>query len=102
MPFDSGSHLRLEVRTSIPEEARVFRNNLKNALGNAYVKQTAEQMSDSYRALERLVNDLNDQSKLAWRSTVLDVRQHVTISCNEHRPNGEVETGLEPGTLSGG
>ena len=59
-------------------------------------------MSASYKALERLVDDLNDQSKLPWRNTVLDVRQHVTISCNEHRPNGEVETGLEPGTLSGG
>lgn len=102
VPFDNGSHLRLEVRTTVPEEARLFRNNLKNALGNAYVKQTAEQMSASYKALERLVDDLNDQSKLPWRNTVLDVRQHVTISCNEHRPNGEVETGLEPGTLSGG
>ncbi|MFD1214669.1 SbcC/MukB-like Walker B domain-containing protein, partial [Arthrobacter sp. GCM10027362] len=102
VPFDNGSHLRLEVRTTIPEEARTFRNNLKNALGNAYVKQTAEQMSASYKALEKLVDDLNDQSRLPWRNTVLDVRQHVTISCNEHRPNGEVETGLEPGTLSGG
>ncbi|NKX52994.1 ATP-binding protein [Arthrobacter mobilis] len=102
VPFDNGSHLRLEVRTAIPEEARVFRNSLKNALGNAYVKQSAEQMADSYKALEKLVDDLNDQAKLPWRNTVLDVRQHVTISCNEHRPGGEVETGLEPGTLSGG
>ena len=102
VPFDNGSHLKLEVRTSVPEEARTFRTDLKNALGNAYIKQTPEQMAASYKALERVVDALNDPAKQHWRDTVLDVRQHVTISCNEHRPNGEIETGLEPGTLSGG
>lgn len=102
VPFDHGSRLKIEVRTTIPEEARTFRTQLKEALGNAYVKQTPEQMSASYRALERIVEALNDPARQHWRDTVLDVRQHVTISCNEHRPNGEIETGLEPGTLSGG
>lgn len=102
VPFDHGSRLKIEVRTTIPEEARTFRTQLKEALGNAYVKQTPEQMSASYRALERIVEALNDPARQHWRDTVLDVRQHVTISCNEHRPNGETETGLEPGTLSGG
>ncbi|WP_218713938.1 ATP-binding protein [Arthrobacter sp. BF1] len=102
VPFEKGSRLRLEVKTSIPDEARVFRQELKEALGNAYTQATEETMASSYQQLERLVNALADPALAHWSDTVLDVRQHVTISCNEHRPNGEVETGLEPGTLSGG
>ncbi|WP_026556417.1 ATP-binding protein [Arthrobacter sp. 35W] len=102
VPFEKGSRLKLEVRTTIPEEARTFRTELKDALGNAYVKATEEKMAASYIALERLVDALNDPAQQHWADTVLDVRQHVTISCNEHRPNGETELGLEPGTLSGG
>ncbi|MHA7305618.1 ATP-binding protein [Arthrobacter sp. TMN-49] len=102
VPFEKGSRLRLEVKTTIPDEARAFRNDLKEALGNAYTTATEEKMAASYQQLERLVNALRDPAMAHWADTVLDVRQHVTISCNEHRPNGEVETGLEPGTLSGG
>ncbi|PYI64358.1 chromosome segregation protein SMC [Arthrobacter livingstonensis] len=102
VPFEKGSRLRLEVATSIPDEARAFRAELKEALGNAYTKATEEKMATSYQQLERLVDALSDSSMQSWADTVLDVRQHVTISCNEHRPNGEVELGLEPGTLSGG
>ncbi|MET1035857.1 MAG: ATP-binding protein [Arthrobacter sp.] len=102
VPFEHGSRLRLEVRTTIPDEARDFRAALKDALGNAYARRGAEELTASYEALERLVDALDDSSRLAWRDTVLDVRQHVTISCNEHKANGEVDTGLEPGTLSGG
>lgn len=102
VPFEKGSRLRLEVRTTIPDEARTFRLELKDALGNAYTKATEEKMTSSYQQLERLVDALSDTAKQHWADTVLDVRQHVTISCNEHRPNGEVELGLEPGTLSGG
>ncbi|ALE04164.1 chromosome segregation protein SMC (plasmid) [Arthrobacter sp. ERGS1:01] len=102
VPFEKGSRLRLEVKTTIPEEARAFRTELKEALGNAYAKATEEKMAASYQQLERLVDALSDSSLQHWADTVLDVRQHVTISCNEHRPNGEVELGLEPGTLSGG
>lgn len=102
VPFEKGSRLRLEVRTAIPDEARQFRMDLKDALGNAYTKDTEEKMTSSYQALEGLVDALNDPARQHWADTVLDVRQHVSISCNEHRPNGEVELGLEPGTLSGG
>jgi uncharacterized protein YPO0396 len=102
VPFEKGSRLRLEVRTTIPDEARTFRNELKEALGNAYTQASEEKMASSYQQLERLVDALSDSSLQHWADTVLDVRQHVTISCNEHRPNGEVELGLEPGTLSGG
>ncbi len=45
---------------------------------------------------------LADPGRSSWRATVLDVRHHVVIRCDEHKPNGEVETRLEPGTLSGG
>ena len=102
VPFEHGSHLRLEVTTVIPEEAREFRTALKDALGNAYGSRGVEELSANYKALEQLVDALDDPSRHAWRDTVLDVRQHVRISCNEHKPGGEVENGLEPGTLSGG
>lgn len=102
VPFEKGSRLRLEVRTTIPDEARAFRLELKEALGNAYAKASEESMAASYQQLETLVNNLQDPSMAHWADTVLDVRQHVTISCNEHRSNGELEIGLEPGTLSGG
>ncbi|MBP2412658.1 uncharacterized protein YPO0396 [Arthrobacter stackebrandtii] len=102
VPFEKGSRLRLEVKTTVPDEARAFRQDLKEALGNAYTKATEETMASSYQQLERLVTSLADPAMASWTDTVLDVRQHVTISCNEHRPNGETELGLEPGTLSGG
>lgn len=102
VPFENGSRLNLEVKTTVPDEARAFRAELKEALGNAYTKSSEESVANSYLALENLVDALSDPAKQNWADTVLDVRQHVTISCNEHRPNGEVELGLEPGTLSGG
>lgn len=102
VPFEHGSRLRLEVKTVIPDEARDFRNALKDALGNAYGSRGADELSANYKSLEKLVDDLDDPTRAAWRDTVLDVRQHVQISCNEHKPGGEVENGLEPGTLSGG
>lgn len=102
VPFEKGSRLRLEVQTTIPDEARVFRQELKDALGNAYTQSSEEMMAHSYQQLERLATALQDPALAHWADTVLDVRQHVTISCNEHRTNGEIELGLEPGTLSGG
>ena len=102
VPFEKGSRLRLEIKTTIPDEARAFRLELKDALGNAYTQVTEEKMASSFLQLERLVNALQDPALAHWADTVLDVRQHVTISCNEHRPGGEIEVGLEPGTLSGG
>lgn len=100
--FEHGSILRLEVANSIPVEAANFRKELKNALQDAYTTKDEQSLATSYQALESLVTALSDSVLTAWRSTVLDVRQHVVITCNEHKPNGEVETGLEPGTLSGG
>ncbi|GAA1412353.1 ATP-binding protein [Glutamicibacter uratoxydans] len=100
--FEHGSILRLEVANSIPVEAANFRKELKNALQDAYTTKDEQSLATSYQALESLVTALSDSALTAWRSTVLDVRQHVVITCNEHKPNGEVETGLEPGTLSGG
>ncbi|MDN6331407.1 MAG: chromosome segregation protein SMC [Micrococcaceae bacterium] len=102
VPFEHGSYLRLEVTTVVPEEARDFRTALKEALGNAYGSRGVEELSANYKALEQLVDALDDPARQAWRDTVLDVRQHVRISCNEHKPGGEIENGLEPGTLSGG
>ncbi|WP_347040302.1 SbcC/MukB-like Walker B domain-containing protein [Glutamicibacter halophytocola] len=100
--FEHGSILRLEVENSIPVEAGNFRKELKDALQEAYTTKDETTLATSYQALESLVTALSDPSLNAWRSTVLDVRQHVVISCNEHKTNGEIETGLEPGTLSGG
>lgn len=102
VPFEHGSVLRLEVSNAIPAEAGTFRNELKQALAQAYTTREESTLASSYQALEALVQALSDPQRSAWRSTVLDVRQHVVISCNEHKTNGEIETGLEPGTLSGG
>lgn len=100
--FEHGSILRLEVENSIPVEAGTFRKELKNALQDAYTTKDEGSLASSYQALENLVTALSNPALNSWRSTVLDVRQHVVITCNEHKANGEVETGLEPGTLSGG
>ncbi|MGO2081299.1 ATP-binding protein [Glutamicibacter arilaitensis] len=100
--FEHGSVLRLEATHSIPVEAGTFRKELKDALQEAYTTKDESTLASSYQALESLVTALSDPAMASWRSTVLDVRQHVMISCNEHKSNGEVETGLEPGTLSGG
>ncbi|TDU30609.1 ATP-binding protein [Arthrobacter sp. JUb115] len=100
--FEHGSVLRLEAVNAIPVEAGTFRKDLKDALQEAYTTKDESTLASSYQALEALVTALSDPAMASWRSTVLDVRQHVMISCNEHKPNGEIETGLEPGTLSGG
>ncbi|MGP5390190.1 ATP-binding protein [Glutamicibacter arilaitensis] len=100
--FEHGSVLRLEATHSVPVEAGTFRKELKDALQEAYTTKDESTLASSYQALESLVTALSDPAMASWRSTVLDVRQHVMISCNEHKSNGEVETGLEPGTLSGG
>ncbi|MCW4466439.1 chromosome segregation protein SMC [Glutamicibacter sp. MNS18] len=100
--FEHGSILRFEVEQLIPVEAGAFRNQLKEALNEAYTTREEGTLQRSYAALESIVEALGDPGRAAWRSTVLDVRHHVQIRCDEHKPNGEVETGLEPGTLSGG
>ncbi|MBG6085034.1 ATP-binding protein [Zhihengliuella flava] len=104
VPFEQGpqgsSRLRFELSTAVPAEARAFKAELKDALGRAY--SGAADVSEQYERLEALVDALDDPARAAWRDTVLDVRQHVTISCNEHKAGGEIEAGLEPGTLSGG
>ncbi|GHC99722.1 ATP-binding protein [Zhihengliuella salsuginis] len=106
VPFEQGpdgtsSRLRLELATAVPDEARAFKAELKEALGHAYGAGEAT-LTAQYQRLEKLVDALDDPGRAAWRDTVLDVRRHVLISCNEHKGNGEVEAGLEPGTLSGG
>lgn len=100
--FEHGSILRFEVDSTIPVEAGTFRNQLKEALTEAYSSREEATLQRSYAALEAIVEALGDPTQAAWRATVLDVRHHVQIRCDEHKPNGEVETGLEPGTLSGG
>ena len=102
VPFEHGSILRFEVESTIPAEAGNFRKQLKQALNEAYTTREEASLQRSYAALEALVEALGDPARSAWRATVLDVRHHVQIRCDEHKPHGEVETGLEPGTLSGG
>ena len=102
VPFEHGSILRFEVEQLIPTEAATFRKQLKEALNQAYTTREEGTLQRSYAALEAVVEALGDPARTAWRATVLDVRHHVKIRCDEHKPNGEVETGLEPGTLSGG
>ncbi|WP_396277926.1 ATP-binding protein [Glutamicibacter creatinolyticus] len=102
VPFEHGSILRFEVEPAIPAEAGTFRRELKQALNEAYSTREESTLKRSYAALEAIVEALADPGRSSWRATVLDVRHHVVIRCDEHKPNGEVETGLEPGTLSGG
>lgn len=102
VPFEHGSILRFEVANAIPAEAGTFRKELKEALNEAYTTKEETTLKRSYAALEAIVEALADPGRAAWRATVLDVRHHVVIRCDEHKPGGEVETGLEPGTLSGG
>ncbi|MCQ1957882.1 ATP-binding protein [Arthrobacter sp. zg-Y826] len=100
--YSSGSHLEIEVATTVPDAAHKFRTELKNALPMMGSRQDKADMDARYAALEGLVDRLKDPEEKRWRAEVLDVRSHVTITCTHRLASGHTYTNLQASLMSGG
>lgn len=102
--FNPGTCLRIDVSDRQNAEVRAFKQELKQALSNAFVedREIAEQR---YLLLRRLVERLGSQEGDAkrWRETVLDVRTHVEFIGRElDREGHEIEVYRSGAGKSGG
>ncbi|MCQ1951498.1 ATP-binding protein [Arthrobacter sp. zg-Y859] len=100
--YSAGSHLEIEVATTVPDAAHKFRTELKNALPMMGSRQDRADMDARYAALEGLVDRLKDPEEKRWRAEVLDVRSHVTITCTHRLASGHTYTNLQASLMSGG
>ncbi|MCC9175854.1 ATP-binding protein [Arthrobacter sp. zg-Y179] len=100
--YSAGSHLEIEVATTVPDAAHKFRTELKNALPMMGSRQDKADMDARYAALEGLVDRLKDPEEKRWRAEVLDVRSHVTITCTHRLASGHTFTNLQASLMSGG
>ncbi|MCC9205863.1 ATP-binding protein [Arthrobacter sp. zg-Y769] len=100
--YSAGSHLEIEVATTVPDAAHKFRTELKNALPMMGSRQDRADMDARYAALEGLVDRLKDPEEKRWRAEVLDVRSHVTITCTHRLASGNTFTNLQASLMSGG
>lgn len=100
--YHAGSHLEIEVATTVPDAAHKFRTELKNALPMMGSRQDRADMDARYAALETLVDRLKDPDEKRWRAEVLDVRSHVTITCTHRLASGHTYTNLQASLMSGG
>ncbi|MCC3302781.1 ATP-binding protein [Arthrobacter sp. zg-Y895] len=100
--YSAGSHLEIEVATTVPDAAHKFRTELKNALPMMGSRQDKADMDARYAALEGLVDRLKDPEEKRWRAEVLDVRSHVTITCTHRLASGHTYTNLQASLMSGG
>ncbi|MCC9146852.1 MULTISPECIES: ATP-binding protein [unclassified Arthrobacter] len=100
--YSAGSHLEIDVATTVPDAAHKFRTELKNALPMMGSRQDKADMDARYAALESLVDRLKDPDEKRWRAEVLDVRSHVTITCTHRLASGHTFTNLQASLMSGG
>lgn len=87
--YNPGTHLVIEVADRRLEEERLFRQQLRDALSQAFTsdKQAAERR---FEALSAMVKRLSSQETIdaKWRALVLDVRLHVEFRVRELDQDG--------------
>ncbi len=102
--FNPGTYLVIEPKDRANEEVRQFKQDLKEALSHAFAgdRELAEQR---FLVLKKLVDRFksHETADRNWRSTVLDVRQHVEFVARELDQNDqEVEVYRSGAGKSGG
>lgn len=100
--YHADSHLEIEIAPAVPDAAHKFRTMLKNALPVMGRRQTEAERDAQYLALEKIVERLKDDDERRWRTEVLDVREHVKITCTNRLGDGQSFTNLQAGLMSGG
>lgn len=87
-PYNEGTHLVIQIEDHSPEEVRRFQASVREVLSNSFStdRDVAEQR---FKALAAIVKRLGSQDTddKAWRSRVLDVRQHVAFIAREMDDN---------------
>ncbi|RJQ45597.1 MAG: ATP-binding protein [Gammaproteobacteria bacterium] len=102
--FGHGTHLEIVVNDRYLPEVRVFREQVKQVLDNAWLTD-AEGAEARFGILRELVNRLGsaESEHQRWRELVLDVRQHVEFMGREYDKAGqEVEIYRTGAGKSGG
>lgn len=88
--YNPGTHLVIEAYDRVGDEVRAFREQLKEALSQAFSldKDVAERR---FAALSALVKRFSSQETVDknWKTTVLDVRQQVEFQVREFDGEGE-------------
>lgn len=88
--YNPGTHLVIEAYDRIGDEVRAFREQLKEALSQAFSldREVAEKR---FAALSALVKRFSSQETTDknWKSTVLDVRQQVEFQVREFDEDGQ-------------
>lgn len=88
--YNPGTHLVIEAHDRIGDEVRAFREQLKEALSQAFSldKEVAERR---FSALSALVKRFSSQETADknWKTTVLDVRQQVEFQVREFDAEGQ-------------
>lgn len=88
--YNPGTHLVIEAYDRIGDEVRAFREQLKEALSQAFSldKDLAERR---FAALSALVKRFSSQETVDknWKTTVLDVRQQVEFQVREFDGEGQ-------------
>ncbi|MGX5652716.1 ATP-binding protein [Hydrogenophaga borbori] len=88
--YNPGTHLVIEATDRIGDEVRAFRDQLKEALSQAFSldKEVAERR---FAAISALVKRFSSQETVDknWKTTVLDVRQQVEFQVREFDGEGE-------------
>jgi uncharacterized protein YPO0396 len=102
--FNPGTYLVIEPKDRAVEDVRTFKQDLREALSHAFESER-ELAERRFLVLKALVDRLKSQDSAdrAWRSTVLDVRQHVEFVARElDQNNVEVEIYRSGAGKSGG
>ncbi len=87
-PYNEGTHLVIHIEDHSPEEVRHFQASVKEVLSNSF-SSDREVAGQRFKALAAIVKRLGSQEAddKAWRSRVLDVRQHVGFVAREMADN---------------
>lgn len=102
--FNTGTYLRIQSSDKQTQEVRDFKQELQNALSNAW-NQERERAEERFEILRKLVNKLSSEEPefKRWRLAVLDVRHHIEFVASEIDVSGnEIEVYRSGAGKSGG
>ena len=103
--FNTGTHLRIDVRDSRGQPVIDFQRDLDTAISDGLGVADEDLAMKRYRAISQIVARLSSQDSAdqRWRSLVLDTRRHVRfigVELDEH--DEAVNTYVDSSSLSGG
>jgi uncharacterized protein YPO0396 len=103
--FNPGSFLQIQTIDRQLQEVKGFRQEINTALSYAWSSQDKDQAEQRFQVIRSLVKRLSSQEPgdKRWKTTVLDVREHVEFVGQEVDTNGgEIETYRGGAGKSGG